>query len=97
MPKKAFNESSFSQFGGLYTFSTFVILTGLINIHIIQIDKGEDLLDIDTPTPRSSAVISARLLQSLGQPELGKMQTNHNGKNTLYQVSFQELFLSVSF
>ena len=58
--KKAFNESSFSQFGGLYTFSAFVILTGLVNILIIHVDKGEELLDIDTPTPRSSATISEK-------------------------------------
>lgn len=59
--RKVFNESSFEKYGGLYLFSSIIIFTGFLNILIIHVDVGEELLDIDTPTPRSSFVISGRI------------------------------------
>ena len=59
--RKAFNESRFTELGGLYTFSILIILTGFLNILLIHVDAGEELLDIDTPTPRNSPVFSRKI------------------------------------
>ena len=55
--RKAFSESSFEQFGGLYTISILLIITGFLNILLIHVDAGEELLEIDTPTPRNSPTV----------------------------------------
>ena len=59
--RKVCNESSFEEYGGLYTFSSLIIVTGFLNILLIHVDVGEELLDIDTPTPQSSFMISGKI------------------------------------
>ena len=88
--RKVFNETSFEEYGGLYTCSSLIIVTGFLNILLIHVDAGEELLDIDTPTPRSSFMVSRKITPTENYDEESVEDIHEKGSDILEYITDDE-------